>query len=218
LFSQYHFAPTGKSKKQHLTSTAATLTTTTTSSLYQRAIQLFRNVPILYVLCYEVFIGQVVSTLWSYMFITYTKQSIPLDHERASHTGNVYGRINFMSGLLQFAILPYILGQRRQQRRYDDSDPNNLTNRNHKTDESSHSQNLIIVGPVPVDWYWLLLPSLLGIAGVVMVVVEPTYRFDVVTISFSRTKILEYSLRVALVERVRRLRSIPNRNIFFLFI
>ena len=205
--------------------------TKSTTSLYQRAITLFQNVPILYVLCYEVFIGQAVSTLLSYMFITYTKQSIPQDHERASHTGKVYGRINLLSGVLQFALLPYVLGRRRQQKpqqqrdcpmeNTDNSSPNQLSNGHLPKDAGLHSQHR---NTIPVDWYWLLLPTILGVSGIVMILAEPQpttpsdledvvvtttigmdtiHRFDVVTLSYSTMKILEYSLRVALVERVR---------------
>lgn len=214
FFQKYHFAPTGKSNK----SIATTATPPTTSSLYQRAQNLFRTVPVLYILCYEVLISQGVSTLISYMFITYTKQSIPLDNERASHTGKVYGRINGMSGILQFAILPYILGRPRRtgsdrsvihQHSSVSNNNNNIQNGDPNQTDSNpppptttatmHSRNRF------VDWYWLLLPSVLGIAGMIMIILEPTsdIRFDVVTISFSTMKILEYSLRVALMERVR---------------
>jgi hypothetical protein len=196
---KYHFAPTGKSNK-HMSSSSSSITT----SLYRRAQHLFRHVPILYLLCYEVLLSQGVSTLISYMFITYTKQSIPRDDERASHTGKVYGRINFMSGVLQFAILPYLFG-----RRHRDGHPHTPNGGQHGTDVRHSKQ------PFAVNGYWLLLPSLLGLAGIVMIIVgDPKpdtgtsrtgtiTRFDIVTISFSTMKLLEYSLRVALVERVR---------------
>jgi hypothetical protein len=170
------------------------------------------------------------------MFITFTKQSIPHDAERASHTGKVYGRINFFSGILQFAILPYLLGRRRrrqQQQQYHpdrgDLTPNHpTTNGHHSTDELPPWKHGIIIS---VDWYWLLLPTVLGIAGIVMIlVVEPTPSldlvvsrasstmigtenlFDVITVSYSIMKILEYSLRVALMERVRCMTETSTTN------
>ena len=218
---KYHFAPTGKSSK-HMSITASASTTKSpvpTMSLYQRAQNLFRNVPILYTLCYEVLLSQGVSTLISYMFTTYTKQSIPQDHERASHTGKVYGRINFISGILQFAILPYAFSRRPPRDHYTTHLPKQKEREHDELDNNTtatlHSTKHRIV---MVDWNWLLLPSILGIAGIIMnMVTEPKSdivasgtgtgiislnRFDVVTISFCTMKILEYSLRVALVERV----------------
>ena len=222
LSEQYHFAPTGKSSQKSTSTTTTSSIAVPSTSLYRRAQNLFRTVPILSILCYEVLLSQGVSTLISYMFTTYTKQSIPQDHARASHTGKVYGRINFMSGVLQFAILPYVFGhsKRCRRRRPDDRDRSNGRGTNgwwwwSSSSPSPHHHEL-------VDWYWLLLPSILGMAGMVMMMVTAESnldiivvgssstgyirswsRFDVVTLSFSIMKILEYSLRVALVERVR---------------
>ncbi len=207
-FSKYHFAPTCRKSNQSVSATSTT-SPLPTVSLYRRAQNLFRNVPVLYILCYEVLLSQAVSTLISYMFVSCTKQSIPQDHERASHTGKVYGRINMISGMLQFAILPYMLGRRRrapssQYHPFQDT-PDSHTNND---DDAVIHPSLQDSSNRAVDWYWLLLPTVLGIAGIVMIVMEPISnvgisRLNVVTASFSTMKILEYSLRVALIERVR---------------
>ena len=144
------------------------------------------------------------------MFISYTKQSIPQDHERASHTGKVYGRINMISGILQFAILPYALGRRRRAplSQYHPLHDTPVNHANNEDDDAVIRLSLQDSRNRAVDWYWLLLPTVLGIAGIVMIVMEHISNFgfsrlNIVTASFSTMKILEYSLRVALIERVR---------------
>jgi hypothetical protein len=190
--------------------------------LYQRATTLFQRLPVLQILCYEVILSQGVSSLMSYVYVSYVKQSIPYDNDRASHTGIVYGRINLGSSILQFAILPFIL-RRKSSRRRHDQNYDTLSNHNSKITTINDDCNGSVVKSCYHqydDWLWLLLPSILGMAGIIMIYIT-SYKssssvsvsvpwssynvslLNVVTVSFCIMKILEYSLRIAIIERVR---------------
>jgi ATP/ADP translocase len=77
--------------------------------LVQTARKLFERVPILGSLCVEVLVSQCVSSLISFLFVLKVKEYIPNDQERARWTGTVYAWINASSGVLQFAVLPFLV-------------------------------------------------------------------------------------------------------------
>ena len=79
----------------------------------------------------------------------------------------VYARINLGSGILQFGVLPLLLGS------------------------FGHARHL-----------WLIMPCVIWISAVCMTVDHGSL-MGVMTVSFCVMKILEYSLRGALMERVR---------------
>ncbi|GKY91913.1 hypothetical protein MPSEU_000162900 [Mayamaea pseudoterrestris] len=77
-------------------------------SLIQRALALFRRVPVLGRLCLEVFCYQSQSSLLNYLYVVAVKDTLKNDMDRAKHTASTYALINFASGLLQFLCLPML--------------------------------------------------------------------------------------------------------------
>ena len=73
----------------------------------RHARELFQRVPVLGALCSEVLVCQCLSSIVSFLFILQVKESIPNDQQRASWTGNCYAWINGVSGILQFAVIPW---------------------------------------------------------------------------------------------------------------
>jgi len=61
-------------------------------SLLQKSLELFRRVPILGVLCAEVLLYQSVASFLSHLFVSSTKEFIPVDEDRAMYTGKVRGQ------------------------------------------------------------------------------------------------------------------------------
>jgi ATP/ADP translocase len=78
-------------------------------SKLQHARDLFRRVPVLGALCSEVLVCQCLSSIISFLFILQVKEALPDDQERASWTGQCYAWINGASGIMQFAILPWLV-------------------------------------------------------------------------------------------------------------
>ena len=58
-------------------------------SLLKKSLDLFRKVPILGALCAEVLLYQSVASLLSHLFVSSTKEAIPVDGDRATYTGKV---------------------------------------------------------------------------------------------------------------------------------
>lgn len=67
---------------------------------------LFRRVPILRAMFFEVILSQFLSSLLNFHFMIKVKDTITNDEERAGWTGNCYAWINGISGVMQFFILP----------------------------------------------------------------------------------------------------------------
>lgn len=103
---QHDFEPHKEQQKQ---SPSSKLNNSSNLSLVQTASKLFERVPILGSLCVEVLVSQCVSSLISFLFVLKVKEHIPNDQERARWTGTVYAWINASSGVLQFAVLPYLV-------------------------------------------------------------------------------------------------------------
>jgi hypothetical protein len=205
---QNHFAPTGHaetdmdtssvgSNKVRVPAAAATVATNgsvgsksvplvstksapPSSSLLQRATALFARLPVLPALGLETLLCQSISSFLSYLFVSYTKQSLGRDAERARYAGSVYARINLGSGLLQFGVLPWWFGRQR-------------------TSKSSY-QDVTRYG-------WLVMPSVGAVAAFAMMLSTSrhpaTATMNILTQCFVVIKILEYSLRSSLTERVR---------------
>ena len=79
---------------------------------FQQARRLFHRVPVLGALYREVLVCQCLSSIVSFLFVIQVKKSIPDDHERASWTGQCYAWINGISGVLQFAVFPWMVSSR----------------------------------------------------------------------------------------------------------
>lgn len=75
-------------------------------STLQQTLHLFKRVPQLKALFFEVLISQFFSSLLNFLFITKVKMSITDDNDRAGWTANCYAWINGISGILQFFVLP----------------------------------------------------------------------------------------------------------------
>ena len=78
------------------------------TSLLAKTSDLFRRVPTLAALFGEVITFQSLSTTLNVCFVRQLKESVPLDTNRASFTGQFYAYINGCSGLMQFIVLPLI--------------------------------------------------------------------------------------------------------------
>uniref|UniRef100_A0A7R9VC99 ADP,ATP carrier protein n=1 Tax=Pseudictyota dubia TaxID=2749911 RepID=A0A7R9VC99_9STRA len=75
----------------------------------QEAVDLFRRVPILGALFWEVISFQSLSTILNVCFVTRLKEVVTDDALRAAWTGKFYSYVNGASGLLQFLILPLFM-------------------------------------------------------------------------------------------------------------
>jgi hypothetical protein len=148
--------------------------------LFQRAKALFARLPVLPALGLETLLCQSISSFLSYLFVSYTKQSLGRDAERARYTGTVYARINLGSGLLQFGVLPWWFGHQR-------------------TSALSY-QDVTRYG-------WLVMPSVGAVAALAMTLSTSSHNatatMNILTHCFVVIKILEYSLRSSLTEKVR---------------
>ena len=76
------------------------------ASLLTKTAFLFRRVPTLAALFGEVVSFQSLSTILNVCFVRQLKESMPLDTDRASFTGQFYALVNGSSGLLQFFVFP----------------------------------------------------------------------------------------------------------------
>jgi hypothetical protein len=172
-------ATNGSEKSTSEPPLASTKLEPSSSSLVQRAMALFARLPVLPALGLETLLCQSISSFLSYLFVSYTKQSLGRDAERARYTGAVYARINLGSGVLQFGVLPWWFGRRRRTLPYRDV----------------------------TRYGWLVMPSVGAVAAVAMTLSthshHATATMNILTHCFVVIKILEYSLRSSLTEKVR---------------
>lgn len=75
-------------------------------SIITKAKTLFARQPVLKALFIETLACQGLSTLMNVAFLAQLQKVFPQDGARASYLGNFYGLASFVSGLLQFVILP----------------------------------------------------------------------------------------------------------------
>eukprot|EP00978_Attheya_sp_CCMP212_P026089 scaffold85134_cov51-Attheya_sp.AAC.3 len=76
-----------------------------------KSLDLFRRVPTLGALFWEVFVFQSLSTILNLCFITKLKADIPDDKIRAAWTGNFWALVNAVSGVMQFGIMPLFMNK-----------------------------------------------------------------------------------------------------------
>lgn len=79
--------------------------------IVKKAYDLFMRVPVLGALFLEVIAFQSLSTIINVCFITKLKESIVNDALRAAWTGKFYAFTSGSSGLLQFAVLPFLMNR-----------------------------------------------------------------------------------------------------------
>jgi ATP/ADP translocase len=77
--------------------------------LYTKARNLFKRVPVLKALFYEILASQSLATLLNVCFVASVGATIPDDTVRAGWVGNFYALINVFSMTLQFAVLPLLM-------------------------------------------------------------------------------------------------------------
>eukprot|EP00539_Tryblionella_compressa_P012452 CAMPEP_0178823042 /NCGR_PEP_ID=MMETSP0746-20121128/4926_1 /TAXON_ID=913974 /ORGANISM="Nitzschia punctata, Strain CCMP561" /LENGTH=520 /DNA_ID=CAMNT_0020484611 /DNA_START=132 /DNA_END=1694 /DNA_ORIENTATION=+ len=187
---QYHFEPTCQdgtshsacvTKVQQLQSTKSH-----SSSLMETSIRLFTRVPILASLCLEVLTCQSVSSIISFLFVLKAKECIPNDKLRANWTAIWYARINFISGLLQFCVIPFLMKRCKtnDDKKYDRSDCSSQH-------QYQQQQRL-----------WLLMPLAMMVCATLMIYEAENLSLILVTTSFALYKVLEYSVRGVVVEMV----------------
>lgn len=144
-------------------------------SFINKAKNLFHKTPVLGGLFLEVLVYQSIVSFLSHLYIASTKQAMPMDDDRAKYTGKVFAWINGGSGILQFVILPLLLGNMRQKQ----------------------IQYLWVISPcfTLLSAFWMLWKiNYEGQTDIAFVAVT--------TMSFSVVKILDYSLRGVLMELV----------------
>ncbi|KAL3910254.1 MAG: hypothetical protein SGILL_007764 [Bacillariaceae sp.] len=141
-------------------------------SLVNASLRLFERVPILACLCVEVLTCQSVSAIINFLFMLKVKECITDDYHRASWTATWYARINFVSGVLQFCVLPLLM------RRFE------------------------LNGAKSKRKLWLLMPVTMMVCSTLMTYQAEDLSLLLVTASFALYKILEYSVRGVAVEMV----------------
>lgn len=77
--------------------------------LFQQAYYLFKRVPVLEALFFEVVVSQCLSSLVNFIYLYKLKATIIDDSQRAGWSGNFYAWINGVSGIFQFFIIPVLL-------------------------------------------------------------------------------------------------------------
>mmetsp|Transcript_24118 Transcript_24118/g.49312 ORF Transcript_24118/g.49312 Transcript_24118/m.49312 type:complete len:280 (-) Transcript_24118:138-977(-) len=77
--------------------------------LFQQAYDLFKRVPVLEALFFEVVVSQCLSSLVNFIYLYKLKATIIDDSQRAGWSGNFYAWINGVSGIFQFFVIPVLL-------------------------------------------------------------------------------------------------------------
>jgi TLC ATP/ADP transporter len=75
-------------------------------SWLQNTKDLYKRVPTLQALFYEILSFQCMSTILNVCLVTTLRKTIPNDYDRAGWTGRLYSLINGISALFQFVVLP----------------------------------------------------------------------------------------------------------------
>lgn len=152
---------------------------THSDSLVEMSLRLFERVPILASLCVEVLTCQSVSAIINFLFMLKVRECITDDHHRANWTATWYARINFISGVLQFCVLPLLM---RRFGHNGNSDNNSARQQQRKL--------------------FLLMPVTMMVCATLMTYEAENLSLLLVTASFALYKILEYSIRGVAVEMV----------------
>ncbi|KAL7526515.1 hypothetical protein ACHAWF_001802, partial [Thalassiosira exigua] len=76
------------------------------SNIFRQAYALFRRVPVLEALFFEVVISQCLSSLVNFVYLYKLKSTVADDAERAGWSGSFYAWINGVSGIFQFFVIP----------------------------------------------------------------------------------------------------------------
>jgi ATP/ADP translocase len=79
-------------------------------SIWTKASQLFRRVPVLKALFLEILASQGLATVLNVCFVAALAEAIPEDNERAGWVGVFFSVINVVTMVLQFLILPPLMG------------------------------------------------------------------------------------------------------------
>jgi ATP/ADP translocase len=79
------------------------------AGMVDSARKLFKRVPVLRALFFEILASQGLATLLNVCFVQSLGKSIPDDTERAGWVGNFYALINLISMSLQFGVLPLLM-------------------------------------------------------------------------------------------------------------
>ena len=95
-------------RKQKKEMMAATDNKTQEMNMVQKAADLFKRVPTLGALFFEIVACQGLSTLINVCFVTKLKETIPDDSLRAGWTGKFFSLVNVISSILQIGVLPFV--------------------------------------------------------------------------------------------------------------
>jgi hypothetical protein len=98
------FSPTGNNK--HAPSNKKAIVKEAELGLFQKAMNLFTRVPVLWKLFVELMASQGLATILNVAFVARLGRSIPNDAERAGWMGKFFSTINVITMVLQFGILP----------------------------------------------------------------------------------------------------------------
>jgi hypothetical protein len=79
-------------------------------SIWAKASQLFRRVPVLKALFLEILASQGLATVLNVCFVAALAEAIPEDNERAGWVGVFFSVINVVTMVLQFLVLPPLMG------------------------------------------------------------------------------------------------------------
>lgn len=103
MSEKHGFDPAKQLQERQKSKTAKT---TDSEGRLGKAIALFRRVPILAILFFEVIMFQSLNTILNVAFVRTLKRQIPQDLARAAYSGRFYGLVNAVSAALQFLVLP----------------------------------------------------------------------------------------------------------------
>jgi ATP/ADP translocase len=112
LAQQYGFDPAASSNQQQQQPKkvdSQDSSDSASTNRFTKARDLFRRVPTLNALFWEVISFQSLNSILSVAFVSALKQTIPNDIARSSYSGQFYSLINAVSAAIQFLVLPWVM-------------------------------------------------------------------------------------------------------------